>query len=324
MQYEQLKEYLSIMLDMEKNAYIQDKTLKMMRSRQKSLGIRTKIEFPTHYKAEPEYGLYIMKAGAVCAIIGFIIDIIINWGRFWDNDGIFAVIMAPLHGILPGLGAGIVGGLIIGSIIAVNKCKSEQEELDASYQYELEHFKKLESAETERINSENEMRKALQRDIEILDEKYKESEQRLNEFYQYNIIMPKYWHNLVAISSFYQYLIEKRTYCLEYDRTTGDRGAYNIYNEEAQRGIIISQLNVVIDKLDQVIDNQRTLQIAMREANEKISYLSNSVNRQTRQIQASIEEQTAIQTYNAERIEAELKFMNTMNILDHITSDKEK
>ena len=318
MQYENLVEYLSILIDMEKNIYIQKKTLGIMRSRQKTLGITKQLDYPTHYSANPEYGVYMMKAGAVCAILGFIVDIFVNWSRFWESDGIFAVIMVLLHGILPGLGVGIVGGLIIGAIIGAAKGKNEQKELDASYKYELEHFKKMESAETERLNSENKIREALQADIDMLDKKYRESEERLKEFYEYNVIIPKYRYDIVAISSFYQYLIEKRTYCLEYDRTTGDRGAYNIYNEEAQRGIIISQLNVVIDKLDQVIDNQRTLQRTLQEANEKINYLSNRVDRQTRQIKTAIQEQNAIQTYNAERIEAELRFMNTMNILDHI------
>lgn len=318
MNYENLKDYLAIILDMEKNAYIQDKTLKIMRSRLKTLGTRKSLEYPTHYTATPDYGFYILKIGAICAVIMFIIDIFINWGEFWDRDGIFAIILAPLHGILPGLGVGLAGGLIIGSIVAAVKAKKEQKELDESYRYEVEHFNKIEAADNERVSDENAKKAEIQRNINSLEKKYYESKTRLEEFYNYNIVSRQYWHDIVAISSFYQYLIERRTYCLEYDRKTGDRGAYNIYNEELQRGIIISQLNVVIDKLDQVIDNQRTLQITMREANNKIATLSNSVNNQTRQIKSSIQEQTAIETYNAERIEAELRFMNTMNILDHI------
>lgn len=322
MKYENLKDYLSIVLDMEKNAYIQDRTIKILKSKLKTFGRRKDLEYPTHYTSKPEYGVYIFKVGAICAIMGFIIDIIINWGRFWEDDGIFALILAPFHGILPGLGVGLAGGLIIGSIVAVVKGKNEQKSLDESYQNELEHFKKIEEQDNERVKHELEKKAEIQKDISLLEKKYIESKKRLDEFYQYNIIARKYWHDIVAISSFYQYLIEGRTYCLEYDRETGDRGAYNIYNEELQRGIIISQLNVVIDKLDQVIDNQRTLQNTMRDANNKIESLTNSVNNQTRQIKESIQEQTEIETYNAERIEAELRFMNTMNILDHINRKK--
>ena len=317
-EYDNLKEYLSIILDMEKNVYIQDRTIKIIKSKIKTYGIKKDVEYPIHNEAAPEYEIYILKTGVIFAIIGFVIDIIINWSRFFDSDGIFAGVTALLHGILPGLGVGIVGGLIFGSIIASNKRKEQQKELDEEYQKELEQFKKLTSADEERLNVENKKKEALLSNINALESKYLESKSRLEDFYSYGIIAPKYQHNIVAISSFYQYLIEKRTYCLEYDPSTADRGAYNIYNEEAQRGVIISQLNVVIDKLDQVIENQRTLQNTLREANEKINYLSKKVDRQARQIKESIQEQNAIQTYNAERIEAELKFMNTMNILDHI------
>lgn len=317
-EYDDLKEYLSIILDMEKNVYIQDRTIRIMKSKIKTYGIKKDIKYPKHYEAEPNYEIYILKSGVVFAIIGFVIDIIINWSRFFDSDGVFAGVTSLLHGILPGLGVGIVGGLICGSILATSKRKKQQKELDEEYQKELEQFKRLTSADEERISLENETREALLSNINDLESKYIESKSRLDEFYNYGIIAPKYQHDIVAISSFFQYLIEKRTYCLEYDRATADRGAYNIYNEEAQRGVIISQLNVVIDKLDQVIDNQRTLQNTLREANEKINYLSGKVDQQTRQIKASIQEQNAIQTYNAERIEAELRFMNTMNVLDHI------
>ncbi len=317
-EYENLKEYLSIILDMEKNVYIQDKTLKIMKSKIKTYGIKKDIKYPKRYNAEAEYGAYIFKTSILFAIIGFIIDIVVNWKRFWNSDGVFAGLTASLHGILPGLGIGIAGGLIFGSIIAVSKRKKQQVVLDEEYQKELAQYKRMVSADEERVNSENEIKESLLSNIEALELKYKESQARLESFYQYNIIAVSYQHDLVAISSFYQYLIEKRTYCLEYDRSTGDRGAYNIYKEEAQRGLIISQLNVVIDKLDQVIDNQRVLQNTMREANERINALSNRVDRQTRQIKTSIQEQNAIQSYNAERIEAELSFMNTMTILDHI------
>ncbi|MCD8396090.1 MAG: hypothetical protein LUD12_02695 [Lachnospiraceae bacterium] len=145
--------------------------------------------------------------------------------------------------------------------------------------------------------------------------KKNETKRHLNEFYNYNIINEKYRHNIVAIASFYQYLEEKRTYGLEFDQKTGDRGAYNIYNEEAQRGIIIIQLSKVLDKLDQVIENQYMLQNTLRDADKKIGFLSNDINQMSKQISSSIQEQTAIQAYNAERTQAELEFMNTMNII---------
>ena len=87
--------------------------------------------------------------------------------------------------------------------------------------------------------------------------------------------------------------------------------------QEAQRGIIILQLGKVLDKLDQVLDNQRELQRTLREANRRIDSLSSGIKQMSRSINSSIQEQTAIQNYNAERTQAELEFMNTMNIFYH-------
>lgn len=304
-------------MDMEKNIYIQEQTLVRMNRQRKSLGNRNNFAFPTHYKADPEYGFFMLKSGAICAIIGWVIDIVINWSRFWDHDGIFAIILAPLHGLLLGMGAGLAGALIIGPIIAIMKGKKEQNELDANYKYERLEYDKMEKEDLERVKNELIIKDTLQKDIDALERKSIESKNRLKTFYQYNVIHPKYWHDLVAICSFYQYLTEKRTYCLEFNPQNGDRGAYNIYNEELQRGIIISQLNVVINKLDQVLDNQHTLQRTLTDANNKIDYLSENLNSSMRRIDASIQEQTAIQKYNSERTQAELEFMNVMNILYH-------
>ena len=57
------------------------------------------------------------------------------------------------------------------------------------------------------------------------------------------------------------------------------------------------------------------LQNTLRDANRKINSLSGSINQMSRQISSSIQEQTAIQAYNAEKTQAKLGFMNTMNII---------
>ena len=70
-----------------------------------------------------------------------------------------------------------------------------------------------------------------------------------------------------------------------------------------------------MDKLDQIVENQEQLQNTMYEANKKISYLSDDMRYMSKEINSSINEQTAIESYNAERTQAELEFMNTMNAI---------
>lgn len=313
MTYEQIKEYLAVILDMEKNIYIQENTLNKMYQKRNSLGKKRTIELPNCEKAETDYGEYMLTVGLIFGVIGFVIGLLVRWSEFWNNSGIFVIILAPLFGAFIALIAGIASAIVIGPFVALYISHKEQSEYNADYQWRMKEYDRLKSEDDKRMKNEYIIRSNLQEKIELFENKYKESKNRLDEFYNYNIIDKKYWYNIVAISSFYQYLAEKRTYSLEFDQKTGDRGAYNIYNEEAQRGVIIIQLGKVLDKLDQVIDNQQTLQDTLREANNKINYLSNNVSQMSRQITSSIQEQTAIEAYNAERTQAELGFINTMN-----------
>lgn len=75
-----------------------------------------------------------------------------------------------------------------------------------------------------------------------------------NEFYaQGNLIYSKY-HNLPALTSIYEYFITGRC-----DDLTGPHGAYNMYEDEVRKDTVISQLNAVIENLDQIKQNQYML-----------------------------------------------------------------
>lgn len=317
MTYEQLKEYISILLDMEKNIYIQKNTLENMYQKRNSLGRKRNIELPRCSQANADYGASAIAGILTCIVVAIVI-MIFRINSFDNNSGLVEAFNNAVNFFGSFIFSMIVGGIcgaIVVAIVANIRKGHLQKEYDKEYSYEMKEYDRLKSIDEKRVRNENIIRGNIQREIEILEEKYADSKKRLDEFYNYNIVDQKYWHNIVAISSFYQYLSEKRTYSLEFDQNTGDRGAYNIYNEEAQRGIIIIQLGKVLDKLDQVIENQYMLQNTLRDANRKINSLSSNINQMSRQISSSIQEQTAIQAYNAERTQAELGFMNTMNII---------
>lgn len=317
MEYEKLKEYLSIVLDMEKNIYIQENTLQKLYRKRNSLCI--KENFLTPVCKYSEFSLVDSDNGSclgfvlgiIIAIIAMKIQIDMGFGAPSLLDSLFKIILAIIISIVIGIACGLIIA-IIGALIHKSR---EQKQYDYEYRQELKEYNELKESDEQRIKNESILQTKIQQEINLLEKQYEDSKKHLDEFYDYNIIDKRYRYNIVAISSFYQYLSEKRTFCLEFDRETGDRGAYNIYNEEAQRGLIISQLGKVLDKLDDIIDNQYTLQHTLIEANEKISYLYSNVDQMGRQISASIQEQTAIEAYNAERTNAELGFMNTMNAL---------
>lgn len=310
MTYEQTKTYLSILLDMEKNIYIQENILGNMYKEMNSLGIKGEYEHPIHQKSSPDFSDDMSTTGWGMGIIGGILSLII----FWANTGIHIFLGAF---VLIGFGIviGVVSGLIIGPIVACVKSSGRQKELDELYNEQIREFEQLLKDDKVRVQDENIIKGGIQRQIDGLEEKYRKSKKVLEGFYSYYILNEKYWHDIVAICTFYQYLCEKRTYCLEFDRKTGDKGAYNIYANELQLGVIISKLDLVLDKLDQIADNQNMLKSIMIDANKKVDNLSNNIVDMSRQINSSIQQQTAIEAYNGERTHAELSYRNTMDMI---------
>ena len=87
-------------------------------------------------------------------------------------------------------------------------------------------------------------------EIASLEEALKKNFQCRNELYSYNVIFEKY-RNIVAVSSFYEYLMAGRCDSLE-----GVTGAYNIYENERRMDAIITKLDEIETKLDEIKANQ--------------------------------------------------------------------
>ena len=92
-----------------------------------------------------------------------------------------------------------------------------------------------------------------------------------NEMYSYNVIYPKY-RNLVAISSFYDYLMSGRCNTL-----VGNDGAYNLYESESRADLIITKLSDVLTSLDKIQDNQYMLYQQMSDVNKGVNALNESM-----------------------------------------------
>lgn len=73
------------------------------------------------------------------------------------------------------------------------------------------------------------------------------------DFYSLNIIYPKY-RDLVSVGMFDEYLQSGRCYTLK-----GHEGAYNLYEEEKFKEIILTKLDDIISRLDTIIANQEEL-----------------------------------------------------------------
>lgn len=108
---------------------------------------------------------------------------------------------------------------------------------------------------------------------------YKEAEQKytqtfdvLNQYYSANIIYPKY-RNLVAVSMFEEYIQSGRCSILE-----GHEGAYNLYESELRMNLILTKLDDIIDRLDQISENQYMLAQSLQKSRQEVINIAQSIN----------------------------------------------
>ncbi len=88
-----------------------------------------------------------------------------------------------------------------------------------------------------------------------------------DKLYSQDMIYPKY-QNLPALTSIYEYFITGRC-----DELTGPHGAYNLYEDEMRRDMVISQLNLVIANLEQIKQNQYMLYQQVKEIQDTASLI---------------------------------------------------
>lgn len=119
---------------------------------------------------------------------------------------------------------------------------------------------------------------------------YQKTSDALKQYYSLNIIYPKY-RNLTAVGSFYDYLCAGRCSKLE-----GHEGAYNIFEDELLHKIIISRLDDIIERLDEIRSNQYMLYSAIKESNENTNRMYGVISKAADSLQ-NIEQNTAVSAY---------------------------
>ena len=164
-----------------------------------------------------------------------------------------------------------------------------------------------------RINERNTKNKEVaKRKLKILNQEltelislYKETKATLDIYYDKNIVFPKY-RNLVAISSFHEYLSSGRCSCLE-----GHEGAYNIFEDEILHKIIIRKLDEVIEHLENIESNQYMLYSAIKESDRETNRIGQELNR----VSQRIEENTYVTAYNSNIAAQNTEFLKWVELL---------
>lgn len=114
----------------------------------------------------------------------------------------------------------------------------------------------------------------------------------LERLYDKNIIYRKYCP-LPALTSMYEYFVTGR--CTE---LTGPHGAYNMYEDEVRKDTVISQLNTVIENLEQIKQNQYMLYQQVKSINENTQVITSEL-RQIKGYTVQIAQLSALNAYYA-------------------------
>lgn len=197
------------------------------------------------------------------------------------------------------------------------------------YESELAEYKKAQQTiqaenanrlkKIEQLKAEKQVAIASRQDVLL---HLASSRQNLEKMYSYNVVFPKY-RNYVMVSSLYEYLCAGRCTTLE-----GHEGAYNILELEIRLDRIITQLDRVLQNLAAIQANQYTLYSCLQDSNRKMDMLLQEENRmadgilhlgtQASAVNArleSLQKSSELTSYLTECNQRELHYMNRMNYL---------
>lgn len=321
----ELKEYLGIVVDMEKNIYLQKHLISNFDREIETLKISPKFtnpERPSHPGSAVDYpvGRIILGCVGIFFLLGFLGTIIAG-----ICAAINKVALAQYSWMtLPALVLPIIYALA--EIRGVKETNNRLKLAEVEYQKELKQYQQ-EIAEIEVKRQQDEENRNAK--IMIVEEERAKAEnalavstQHLQVIYDKNIIFPKY-RNLVMTCSLYEYICAGR--CSELE---GHEGAYNILETEIRLDKIITQLSRIIVQLGAIQQNQFMLYSAIQESNQRSSQILESTNRMADSLKHSSEEiniltgrlaelqkTSELTAYCAERTQKELAYMNRMNYL---------
>lgn len=335
MTVESLKEYLSIVVDMEQNIYTQRKLISSMEeeiAHTKVPNAFLKPQEPKMQERSTQPPLHpIGCAGSVIGGIGCFIVAFIVLALFGNPVFLLLAFFAP-----------IAWGLY---------CEEKNKKADENF--EREQKEQLATQYTEQLNvyakemerfqclcqrdEEERMvkRQLLEAEKSVAEKALGTSLSCLQTIYDKNIIFPKY-RNLVMVCSLYEYICAGRCSTLE-----GADGAYNILEMEARMDRIILQLDAVIENLGQIKERQYMLYSAVQEGNRRsaaillsttqmagslqgLYHSTEQLGLRAEQLTTSIQElqkSSELTAYHAERTQKELAYMNRINYLSGKNDD---
>lgn len=122
------------------------------------------------------------------------------------------------------------------------------------------------------VSSYSFKKEMIDKEIIEAEELFKQVYDCREKLYSYNIVYHKYRNDVVALSSFYEYLMSGRCETLE-----GAHGAYNIYEAEIRANAIVAHLDEIRKQLNTLIQTQFMICSELQKVNKNMSELNSKM-----------------------------------------------
>ena len=302
---------------MEQNIYLMQNVLNDLDGQISRLGKQEHFSEPEKRTVYADFDNYIGKSAGASVLIAFIISII----------NIFIKLEKAGGGALSGakfsaLGSGLVFGfwcfviaIAIGLIITFAKKSEQQDRAKRKYERAYKNYLEKIDNDTARVNAELAEKRILIAKRNMLKQKMSESGRLLYDMYLKSGIDKNYW-GIIPIGYMNEFLRLKIT-----DHLGGTDGLYYLVKREIKTDRLQYTVDEINSKLDTIIDNQSRIYsdlLDMKNKGDRLiretvrkAEIESKNNRTLKKIECN----TALDAYYSQQAQAELKYMNDMNII---------
>lgn len=334
MEKQHLIDYLTTVVELEKRCYEQRNILTKLNKQHTAYKNPQLTTMKRDTRQEPEYNkeFYFHIAGSVTFIVVFSalflfssinslpgkmpIEKIVEaflffiFSEFWSNLG---------HALVLGLTWGAILSILVFVIVLIFELSFHKKEFSKAKEKYIENGKLLEEENAKIAKNNNRFvdlcnykADIMSDEYQLVKKEYNNTASLLQQYYDLNVIYPKY-RNLVCVSSILEYFLSGRCETL-----TGHEGAYNILESDIKFGVIVSKLDTVIAKLDEIKTNQSLLYDSIQECNSNITKVSNDIINSVKKIESTNAEanKQIISHLNSIDYTARLTQINTQYLAD--------
>ena len=309
----EIKEYLGMVVDLEKEVYTQNRVIVSLEQKLAALPGYRQYTKPVYDKVTLSHydGGTADMVAVMClpgAVLLFVLGLILHIFRdfFWEM-----AVLALVVGLI---------ALAIRMINAADAQHSADAQSKKNYDNAIKAYNEAVKLEKLRVERELPRKTLLQKQLKEIKDANQKTKATLQTLYEKDVIHKNY-RGLIPVCSLYGYF--DTGVCTQLE---GHEGAYNKYDTESRLDQIIVNMDQVIKHLEEIKEIQWMLYEAIEESNCKVGQLINSCERMSNQLNG-IQAQGAELNARIERLQTtsdlnlyvnacakrELEYMNRAN-----------